>query len=252
MKKTFITTLAVIVALGAFTSVNNAHARTNSGDSATHATTIKADEKMQNKKVESSTAKLSPAVINSSLAYKQTLRPGYQGDSVIELQRKLQSLGYYGLTIDGKYGPGTRAAVARFQKAKGLSADGVAGANTFAAFNGNTGFTLPPVKDDKIEPSVCTLEYAPVCGQQTINCITEPCDQPDPQTFSNKCKLRTSGAKYLYEGKCDLDKPTVSIDAELSDTQKKKLIEKLEAEIERLKKYIEEVEAKIERIEESL
>lgn len=42
-------------------------------------------------------------------------------------------MGYYYAQITGNYGPKTEAAVKAFQKAKGLTADGVAGAKTLSA-----------------------------------------------------------------------------------------------------------------------
>ena len=52
---------------------------------------------------------------------------------VAALQVALRGVGLYQQTIDGSAGPGTRAAVRRFQAAKGLAVDGVAGAATRAA-----------------------------------------------------------------------------------------------------------------------
>ncbi len=58
------------------------------------------------------------------------LRPGDSGDRVKALQRKLKELGLYTGSVDGKYGDGTAAAVKALQKAKNLTAGGVAGAQT--------------------------------------------------------------------------------------------------------------------------
>lgn len=49
------------------------------------------------------------------------------------VQQKLKELGYYTGSVDGVYGQGTRSAVIAFQKANGLTADGIVGANTAKA-----------------------------------------------------------------------------------------------------------------------
>ncbi len=61
------------------------------------------------------------------------LRRGMSGAYVEELQRGLTAAGVYHLTIDGFFGPGTEQAVRAFQKACGLTGDGIAGAATFGA-----------------------------------------------------------------------------------------------------------------------
>lgn len=53
--------------------------------------------------------------------------------SVRKLQRDLRKLGYFKGPLSGLYGPITKAAVAAFQQANGLTADGVAGPLTQAA-----------------------------------------------------------------------------------------------------------------------
>ena len=70
----------------------------------------------------------------------------YYFDSVIEtvdaalstsqvktVQTKLKRWGYYTGTVDGIYGPKTKAAVKLFQKKNGLTADGIVGKKTAAA-----------------------------------------------------------------------------------------------------------------------
>lgn len=63
------------------------------------------------------------------------LHRGIRGrdELVEELQRGLSLLGYYHLAIDGDFGGGTEQAVKAFQRARGLTVDGLAGDRTFAA-----------------------------------------------------------------------------------------------------------------------
>jgi hypothetical protein len=62
-----------------------------------------------------------------------TLKPGDTGTQVRALQRALKALGYSVGTIDGQYGPATKTAIASFQHASGLTADGVFGPKTLNA-----------------------------------------------------------------------------------------------------------------------
>jgi peptidoglycan hydrolase-like protein with peptidoglycan-binding domain len=62
-----------------------------------------------------------------------TLKPGDHGPQVRRLQRALATLGYLSGTIDGKYGSATSHALASFQRAKNLNADGVLGPATLAS-----------------------------------------------------------------------------------------------------------------------
>ena len=55
---------------------------------------------------------------------------GANGDDVIELQSRLQYIGFYTGTIDGKFGYGTYWALRNFQEKYGLPIDGIAGTKT--------------------------------------------------------------------------------------------------------------------------
>ncbi|MFD9436889.1 peptidoglycan-binding protein [Streptomyces sp. NPDC060002] len=63
---------------------------------------------------------------------------GESGGCVATLQALLNGKGQH-LDVDGGFGPATLAAVKAFQSASGLTADGVAGANTKAALYANIG-----------------------------------------------------------------------------------------------------------------
>ena len=52
---------------------------------------------------------------------------------VAAVQVAMRALGHYGSTIDGVAGPGTRRAVAAFQRRRGLMVDGIAGRQTLRA-----------------------------------------------------------------------------------------------------------------------
>ncbi len=48
-----------------------------------------------------------------------------------KVQKALKAAGYYSGKVDGKVGPGTKAAIIAFQKSVGLNADGVVGKKTW-------------------------------------------------------------------------------------------------------------------------
>ncbi|MEK7627811.1 MAG: PKD domain-containing protein [Patescibacteria group bacterium] len=62
-------------------------------------------------------------------------------------------------------------------------------------------------------PTICTGEYAPACGRPD-GCVntctgsgpcTNICQIPPPQTYANKCVLRSAQATFLHEGACRPD-----------------------------------------------
>lgn len=63
-----------------------------------------------------------------------TLRQGASGAAVRDLQSKLAAKGY-GIAVDGQFGPRTRNAVIAFQRANGLTVDGVVGPQTWGRLN---------------------------------------------------------------------------------------------------------------------
>jgi peptidoglycan hydrolase-like protein with peptidoglycan-binding domain len=81
-----------------------------------------------------------------TIVVKPTIRRGDTGAYVQELQQKLISLGYLSGLVDGVFGAATASALRQFQSANGLSADGVAGANTWAVLdNYSDGTRVNPV-----------------------------------------------------------------------------------------------------------
>ena len=72
-----------------------------------------------------------------SIAEKQwgtlVLHRGMKGDEIAHLQGDLAQLGFHHGAVDGDFGPATEASVLAFQKAKGLTVDGIAGGKTLEA-----------------------------------------------------------------------------------------------------------------------
>ena len=79
------------------------------------------------------------AIAEAVAVYKAplpTLRRGSRGTGVKQLQAALNHLGYSCGTADGVFGEATAAGVSAFQRARGLSADGIYGIKTAAALAG--------------------------------------------------------------------------------------------------------------------
>lgn len=77
----------------------------------------------------------------------ETIRKGSSGEAVADLQGYLQELGYYSGEIDGKAGNGTITAIKAFQKAEGLTVDGICGKNTWAAISALANPDTPDADD---------------------------------------------------------------------------------------------------------
>lgn len=65
-----------------------------------------------------------------------TLQEGASGPAVTELQTLLARAGFSAGSIDGSFGAKTKAAVVAFQRARGLTADGIVGPRTWEALRG--------------------------------------------------------------------------------------------------------------------
>lgn len=59
-----------------------------------------------------------------------TSKPGDKGEDVKKLQQALKLLSFYEGATDGSFGEGTKNALIKFQKKRGMNADGVAGPST--------------------------------------------------------------------------------------------------------------------------
>jgi N-acetylmuramoyl-L-alanine amidase len=72
-------------------------------------------------------------------------RPMVRGDDVLELQRRLNALGFHAGREDGIFGPETRDALAAFQRDAGIPADGICGPATVAVLGRVSGMAAGSV-----------------------------------------------------------------------------------------------------------
>lgn len=96
------------------------------------------------------------AAISSPVASLRSSAPrlarGASGPAVRELQALLNTCGFYGKTVDGKFGPLTEAAVREFQARHGLKVDGWAGPKTMAVLERVAGGSAGPVPPGSVGP----------------------------------------------------------------------------------------------------
>ncbi|MDT6983076.1 D-Ala-D-Ala carboxypeptidase family metallohydrolase [Streptomyces lusitanus] len=94
--------------------------------------------------------------------WNRTLSQGASGADVTQLQIRLSGYPGYGavLAVDGEFGPATAAALKRFQSAYGLTADGVAGPNTFSKLYALQDDDCTPVHFDYAELNRCNSTWA--------------------------------------------------------------------------------------------
>ncbi len=98
-------------------------------------------------------------------SYGEVLRLGDRGQGVTDLQNRLRSLGYFYGNVDGVFGSETQSAVTQFQRDRGITADGIVGAEVYAALNNTStpGTNPPPISSGGFtigdeNPQVLTLQ----------------------------------------------------------------------------------------------
>jgi putative chitinase len=103
------------------------------------------------------------------------LKEGSSGADVKDLQQRLKDEGFDPGLIDGKFGPGTEAALMAFQKSGGLSADGIAGPKTLSAL-GLAGMAAAaaevPLLDD-ITDQITVNQVSKMCPSAPIGNLKE-------------------------------------------------------------------------------
>ncbi|MBQ8617566.1 MAG: peptidoglycan-binding protein [Clostridia bacterium] len=98
----------------------------------------------------------------SSSSSTTGLKVGSTGNKVTTLQQDLTALGYYYGDISGHYGSLTQAAVKKFQKAKGIAQDGIAGTATLnaiaVALGGSSSSSSSTLREGDENSSVLELQ----------------------------------------------------------------------------------------------
>lgn len=94
--------------------------------------------------------------------WSRNLSEGMSGSDVSQLQIRVAGWAGYGgvLAIDGSYGPATSAAVKRFQSAYGLTADGMAGPQTFSKIYELQDDDCTPIHFSYAELNKCNSDWS--------------------------------------------------------------------------------------------
>ncbi|WP_370614332.1 D-Ala-D-Ala carboxypeptidase family metallohydrolase [Mumia qirimensis] len=103
-----------------------------------------------------------PASADACFTWSRSLSQGATGADVRQLQIRVSGYPGYGavLALDSSYGPATKAAVTRFQQAYGLTADGVAGPQTYAKLYALQDDDCTPVNFTYAELNRCNSTWA--------------------------------------------------------------------------------------------
>ena len=94
--------------------------------------------------------------------------PMTRGDDVTDLQQRLGSLGFDAGWLDGIFGPDTERAVRDFQHNQGLTADGVVGRETVAAFERLAGRRAGDKTVTEVRDLERLREHTGVSGQRLV------------------------------------------------------------------------------------
>ena len=113
-----------------------------------------------------------------------SLRLNDSGEAVKQLQQKL------GLTVDGQFGPNTRAAVIAFQKKNGLTADGIVGPSTLAKLNAPVATAPAPATGTK---KLALTKEDFITAGALLKC--------HPGMIHALALKETNGAAYLADGR---------------------------------------------------
>ena len=110
---------------------------------------------------------LTLALTFSPFAHAAVLEVGSRGNDVIKVQKRLIQYDYLNGEADGRYGESTRDAVRLFQKRNGLSVDGKVGPSTAAAL----GVTLSGTKSAAKAASASSVSFVSSDHRLLAKCV---------------------------------------------------------------------------------
>lgn len=134
----------------------------------------------------------------------ESYKVGSQGSTVQEIQKRLKSWGYYDGTVDGVFGSRTEKAVRWFQSKNGLTVDGKVGSQTLAALGIYSGTSSTSSNGDVyLLARLISAEARgePYLGQVAVGAVV--LNRIDHPSFPNSLSgvIYQSGAfSCLYDG----------------------------------------------------
>lgn len=157
-------------------------------------TTYYFDSKGHSSTTPSNTSSTSTSSGSSSSSSTKKSQPtmwqkGSKDDEVVKIQTRLAELGYYSGPIDGDFGDQTETAFKAFQKAAGLTVDGIAGEDREVLYSDNA----PAAKqEEKTEEKTEEKETV----EETTEAVTEPATEAVEETTA---ATETVGAEAAAE-----------------------------------------------------
>ena len=135
-------------------------------------------------------------------------KKGMSGETVYKIQERLLRWGYYSGEVDGIYGSRTEAAVKKFQKANGLTADGIAGPATLAAIGISGGSAASGAQNNDVALLARLISAEargePYSGQVAVGAVVlNRVEHPSfPSTISGVI-YQNNAFSCLYDGQFD-------------------------------------------------
>ncbi len=110
---------------------------------------------------------------DNKISTSTTLRIGTISDAVADMQNRLIALGYLTGKADGNFGAKTSLALIAFQKANGLTADGIAGVKTLTKLNSDKVTSANGNKTETVIPSAPSVTTVSASQVRYANWYTE-------------------------------------------------------------------------------